>query len=104
MNIKHSSAWWRLLTLLALVGAVLAGCGGGEATPGGEPAAASDCPAPNPRLEVTSTELNLFVWTEYIPQDTIDCFEEVYGIRVNQSEYSSNEELYAKLNAGRRQL
>ena len=101
MNIKHSSAWWRLLTLLALVGAVLAGCGGGEAAaPGGEPAAASACPVPNPRLEVTSTELNLFVWTEYIPQDTIDCFEEVYGIRVNQSEYSSNEELYAKLNAG----
>ncbi len=99
MNIKHSSAWWRLLTLLALVGAVLAGCGGGEAAPGGEQAA-SDCPAPNPRMEVTSTELNLFVWTEYIPQDTIDCFEEVYGIRVNQSEYSSNEELYAKLNAG----
>jgi spermidine/putrescine-binding protein len=57
-------------------------------------------PRANPRLEVTSTELNLFVWTEYIPQDTIDCFEEVYGITVNQSEYSSNEELYAKLNAG----
>lgn len=39
MNIKHSSAWWRWLTLLALVGAVLAGCGGGEAAaPGGEPA------------------------------------------------------------------
>jgi spermidine/putrescine-binding protein len=49
---------------------------------------------------VTSTELNLFVWTEYIPQQTIDCFEQVYGITVNQSEYSSNEEMYAKLNAG----
>ena len=51
-------------------------------------------------MEVTSKELNLFVWTEYIPQETIDCFEQVYGIKVNQSEYSSNEEMYAKLNAG----
>jgi spermidine/putrescine-binding protein len=51
-------------------------------------------------MEVTSKELNLFVWTEYIPQQTIDCFEQVYGITVNQSEYSSNEEMYAKLNAG----
>ncbi len=58
------------------------------------------CPEPNPKMEVTSKELNLFVWTEYIPQQTIDCFEQVYGITVNQSEYSSNEEMYAKLNAG----
>jgi spermidine/putrescine-binding protein len=62
--------------------------------------AASACPEPNPRLEVTSTEVNLFVWTEYIPQHTIDCFEEVYGITVNKDEYSSNEEMYAKLSAG----
>jgi spermidine/putrescine-binding protein len=40
------------------------------------------------------------VWTEYIPQQTVDCFEQVYGVTVNHSEYSSNEELYAKLNAG----
>jgi len=58
------------------------------------------CPEPNPRLEVTSTEVNLFVWTEYIPQDAIDCFELVYGITVNREEYSANEEMYAKLTAG----
>lgn len=58
------------------------------------------CPEPQPKLDVTSTELNLFVWTEYIPQDAIECFELVYGIRVNHSEYSANEEMYAKLNAG----
>jgi len=51
-------------------------------------------------MEVTSQELNLFVWTEYIPQDTIECFELVYGIKVNRDEYSSNEEMYAKLSAG----
>ncbi|HRE27436.1 MAG TPA: hypothetical protein PK954_12430, partial [Anaerolineales bacterium] len=38
------------------------------------------CPAADPKVEVTSTELNLFVWTEYIPQDMLECFEKVYGV------------------------
>jgi spermidine/putrescine-binding protein len=58
------------------------------------------CPEPQPRLDVASTEVNIFVWTEYIPQDAIECFEQVYGITVNREEYSANEEMYAKLNAG----
>ena len=51
-------------------------------------------------MEVTSTELNIFVWTEYIPLEMIECFELVYGIKVNRDEYSSNEEMYAKVSAG----
>lgn len=62
------------------------------------------CPEPQPRLPVTSQELNLFVWTEYIPQDMLDCFEQVYGIKVNRSEFSSNEEMYAKLAQGSSQF
>src|SRR3989304_4236585 len=58
------------------------------------------CPEPNPHTEVTSTELNIFVWTEYFPQDMLDCFELVYGITLNRDEYSSNEEMYAKVSAG----
>jgi spermidine/putrescine-binding protein len=58
------------------------------------------CPEPNPRVEVTSKELNLFVWTDYIPQDILDCFELVYDIKINRDEYSSNEEMYAKLTGG----
>lgn len=81
----------------------------GAATPpptaaaaGGQKVSASGfaCPEPQFPLTVTSKELNIFVWTEYIPQDIFDCFEQVYGIKVNRDEYSSNEELYAKLNAG----
>lgn len=103
MNCKHRLNWRRLLAVSALAVIMLAGCGGGEAAPapaGADQPAAIGCPEPNPRMEVTSSEVNLFVWTEYIPQATIDCFEEVYGINVNQSEYSSNEEMYAKLSAG----
>ncbi len=58
------------------------------------------CPEPQPRVEVKSAQLNLFVWAEYVPADIVECFEVVYGITVNQSDYSSNEEMYAKLAAG----
>lgn len=58
------------------------------------------CPKPQNKSEVTSKELNLFVWTEYIPADMIECFEKIYSIKVNKDEYSSNEEMYAKISAG----
>ncbi len=58
------------------------------------------CPEPQPKMDVKSKDVNLFVWTEYIPQDIIDCFEAVYGVNVNRKEYSSNEEMYASLSAG----
>ena len=58
------------------------------------------CPEPQPKVDVTSTELNLFVWTDYIPDDILDCFQSVYNIKINRDEYSSNEEMYAKLTAG----
>src|SRR6266498_580320 len=59
-----------------------------------------ECPAANPKMDITSKELNLFVWTEYIPQDMQECFELVYDIKVNRDEYSANEEMYAKISAG----
>jgi spermidine/putrescine-binding protein len=62
------------------------------------------CPEPQPRLPVTSQNLNLFVWAEYVPQDMLDCFEKVYEITINRSEYSSNEEMYAKLAQGSSQF
>lgn len=47
-----------------------------------------------------STELNFFNWTEYMPQTVFDAFYDEYGITVNTGEFSSNEELLAKLLAG----
>lgn len=58
------------------------------------------CPLPDQKMEITSKELNLFVWTEYIPAEWKECFTLVYGVKINHDEYSSNEEMYAKLNAG----
>lgn len=45
-------------------------------------------------------ELNLYAWSEYVPQSVIDGFTEETGIRVNYESYPSNEEMLAKLAAG----
>lgn len=108
MKTQISKRRYHYLAALLILSLLVTACGGG----GDENSATSDstgaaataegftCPEPAPRIEVTSTEVNLFVWTEYIPQEAIDCFEEVYNIQVNKDEYSTNEEMYAKLSAG----
>jgi len=44
--------------------------------------------------------LNLFCWSEYVPQEVIDGFTKETGIKVNVVNYASNEEMLAKLLAG----
>jgi spermidine/putrescine-binding protein len=55
--------------------------------------------APQPP-KPTSTELNLYAWTDYVPQQMLDDFTATYGIKVNYDTYSSNEEMLAKIQAG----
>jgi spermidine/putrescine-binding protein len=100
---KHNL--WKLLAVFVLASMLLAACGGGASSSGsggGEKVTASGfvCPQPQNQMEVTSKELNLFVWTEYIPTEWKECFELVYGVKINHDEYSANEEMYAKLSAG----
>lgn len=45
-------------------------------------------------------EINLFAWSEYVPQAVIDGFTKETGIEVNYETYSSNEEMLAKLISG----
>jgi spermidine/putrescine-binding protein len=94
----------RVLLIGMLCALVLSGCGGNasQSQADGKFVTSSGfaCPDPSPRMEVTSKELNLFVWTEYIPQDILTCFEQIYGVKVHREEYSSNEEMYAKLSKG----
>ncbi|MDY3031165.1 MAG: spermidine/putrescine ABC transporter substrate-binding protein [Clostridia bacterium] len=70
-------------TLASVLAAVLAagmmsGCGGGG----------------------DAQTLHVYNWSEYIPQEVYDKFEEETGIKVVETTFSSNEEMLAKLTAG----
>jgi spermidine/putrescine transport system substrate-binding protein len=61
-------------------------------------ALASGLIAPIPA--VAAEELNLFAWSEYVPQSVLDGFTKETGIQVNYESYASNEEMLAKLMSG----
>lgn len=44
-------------------------------------------------------ELNLYIWSDYIPDVLLQQFEKETGIHVNYSTYDNNETMYAKLKA-----
>src|SRR6185436_8778948 len=72
---------WALLGLL-----LLAGCGGEKAAD---------------RTEATKpSQLNVYIWTNYLPQDVVDDFKKRTGIETRVDTYDSNETLLAKLQSG----
>lgn len=48
----------------------------------------------------TGGELNIFIWSNYLPDSVIKQFEERYHAKVNVELYDSNEALLAKLQSG----
>ena len=103
----NKSKVWKTFVLFLVFTFLVSACGSAEKTDqaatGGEKFTTSSgfvCPEPATKMEVTSKELNLFVWTEYIPGEWKECFEHAYGVTINHGEYSSNEEMYAKLSSG----
>lgn len=85
----------RLLVLcltLLVIGGALTGC--------------SDLLFGNPASTVISTSvsdeniLNVFNWSNYLPESVIKEFEDKYNIKVNYITYSSNEEMLARIMAG----
>ena len=72
--------------LLAMaVGLVLASC------------SSSDNAAADGSAAASNETLNLYNWSEYMPQEILDGFEEETGIAVNYTTFDSNEAMYAKL-------
>lgn len=51
-------------------------------------------------VSAADKELNLFAWSEYIPQEVLDGFTKETGIKVNYETFASGEEMLAKLLAG----
>lgn len=83
-----------LLILLFVPVMVLFGCGKKESP---APAPGDGAAASEPKA---GGELNLFAWSEYIPQEVLDGFTKETGIKVNYETYASNEEMMSKLLAG----
>ena len=83
--------WLSFIMVMVMICLSFAGCGSKKSSK---------------KKEVTSTtkiskkfkgqELNVFLWPEYIPDSVIKEFEEAYGVTVNVSTYSSNEEMLSK--------
>ena len=42
-------------------------------------------------------ELNVYWWSEYVPESLVEEFEDEFGIKVNQTFFSSNEDMLAKV-------
>ncbi|NDC80513.1 MAG: spermidine/putrescine ABC transporter substrate-binding protein [Verrucomicrobia bacterium] len=80
----------RSLTL-ALLPLILAACG---------PKAPSFAGGPTTPTSNEEKKLNLYCWSEYIPQSVIDDFSKETGIKVSVENFSSNEEMVTKLLAG----
>lgn len=83
----------RHLMLAALAIAAIAGCGKA-------PESSSTPGAPESSTNEEAKKLNVFCWSEYIPQSVIDQFSKETGITVSVENYASNEEMLAKLLAG----
>jgi spermidine/putrescine transport system permease protein len=95
--IKRLGALFFLLMTAALF---LLACKGEEKPAPAAPTptgGASAKPADEPK---PGKELNLYAWSEYVPQEVIDGFSKETGIRVNYETYASNEEMLSKLLAG----
>ncbi len=102
----------RLIALLLAALLTLAACGGQPAaSPGNEyggggatePATAQ--PSAGDELQVDrsrlSSELRFFNWTDYIDPSILEDFEKEYGVRVVVDLFDANEDMLAKVRAGR---
>lgn len=56
--------------------------------------------AGTPAVAQQNRELNLFAWSEYIPQAVIDAFTKETGIKVNYETFGSGEEMLQKVITG----
>lgn len=48
-------------------------------------------------VKALAEELNVYIWSEYLPESVIERFTKETGIKVNVSTYDNNESLYAKV-------
>ncbi|MCF0120027.1 MAG: spermidine/putrescine ABC transporter substrate-binding protein, partial [Oscillospiraceae bacterium] len=72
-----------LILVVAMVLALVTGCGGSKESETGY-----------------AKEIYLYNWSEYMLPEVLQSFEEEYGIKVIETTFESNDEMFAKLLAG----
>jgi len=77
-----------------------AACGSSNKTATVKPASGGSTTSPTFSSKPEAKTLNFYNWTDYIATDTIPNFQKETGIKVTYDNYSSNDELFAKLSAG----
>ena len=87
------------LSLLIAASVALAGCGS-QNSGGGTETAQPAQPAPAPAQPAAERVVNMYNWSDYIAEDTMDNFRKESGIRVVYDVFDSNETLEAKLVTG----
>jgi len=102
---KRQLTMW--LSMIVLLGLLLSACGGQQATQAPEepaaPAMTEESAAPSDSSSGAmepASEIVVYNWSEYIDPEIYTMFEEETGIKVVEDNFSSNEELYAKLKGG----
>lgn len=78
--------------IAGMVGISMMGCGSSKSSDSGESKSTASAKS-------DGGEVNLIIWTEYLPEDLIAKFEEETGIKVNVTYYSSSDEMVAKVTA-----
>jgi spermidine/putrescine-binding protein len=84
---------WRTSAVVLALGLVATACGGGGGGAGS--ADAADC-----EVGDTDGDLAFYNWSDYMDPEIVEQFEEEFDITVTQDFYPSNEELFARVEAG----
>lgn len=93
----------RILALILALTMVagLAACGGGNEEPDGSAPAGNEAETPSGGGEETaSTELNIYMWQQYISDQVVSDFEEANNCTVNISYMSDNADAVTRLTSG----
>lgn len=96
---KSKLAW--LLPFALLLGLFLAACSssdGSDDAPADSQSNGDDSASES--SEEISGDLVVFNWTEYMPQEVLDMFEEEYDVNVVYTTFASNQEMLAKVKSG----
>lgn len=93
----------KTLLLTALTAVFAASCGGSDNNAAATPSAQNASQASASSTQITpetTTELNIYNWSDYVDPDTVKAFSEENSIKVNEAFYDSNEVLEAKMLTG----